>query len=63
MGVVFAIVTAIWIAFAIWLTGHRAIGAPIRRYSQVQVLMPLLFIALGLFILYKAGTATLFFKR
>lgn len=57
MGVVFGIMTAIWLNFAYWLTQHRAIGAPVRRYTRL--LMPFVFIALGVFILYRAGTVKL----
>jgi cadmium resistance protein CadD (predicted permease) len=57
MGLVFAIMTAIWLLLAFWLTRHRAIGAPIRRWARQ--LMPFVFIALGIFILCQAGTAKL----
>ena len=57
MGAVFGIMTAIWLNFAYWLTRHRAIGAPVRRYARV--LMPFVFIALGVSILYQAGTVNL----
>jgi cadmium resistance protein CadD (predicted permease) len=57
MGAVFGIMTGIWLNFAYWLTRHRAIGAPVRRYARV--LMPFVFIALGVSILYQAGTVNL----
>ncbi len=57
MGIVFGIMTAIWLTFAYWLTRHRAIGAPVRRYTRQ--LMPFVFIALGVFILYQGGTVKL----
>lgn len=57
MGVVFGIMTALWLSLAYWLTQHRTIGAPIRRYTRV--LMPFAFITLGVFILYQAGTVKL----
>lgn len=57
MGVVFAIMTAGWLSAAYWLTRHRTIGAPVRRYARL--LMPFVFIALGAFILYQAGTVKL----
>ena len=57
MGVVFGIMTALWLSLAYWLTRHRTIGAPVRRYTRV--LMPFVFIALGVFILYQAGTVQL----
>ena len=57
MGVVFGVMTAIWLYFAYWLTRHRAIGAPVRRYARL--LMPFVFIALGVSILYQARTVEL----
>jgi cadmium resistance protein CadD (predicted permease) len=57
MGAVFAVMTAGWLAFAYWLTRHRIIGAPVRRYARL--LMPFVFIALGVFILIQAGTLKL----
>jgi cadmium resistance protein CadD (predicted permease) len=60
MGVVFAIMTALWLNLAYWLTRHRMIGEPVRRYTRL--LMPFVFIALGVLILYQAGTLTLLRK-
>jgi cadmium resistance protein CadD (predicted permease) len=57
VGVVFGIMTTIWLGFAYWLTRHRAIGAPVRRYARL--LMPFVFIALGVFVLCQAGTVKL----
>jgi cadmium resistance protein CadD (predicted permease) len=57
MGVVFAVMTAVWLSLAYWLTRHRMIGAPVRRYTRV--LMPFVFVTLGVFILYQAGTIKL----
>jgi cadmium resistance protein CadD (predicted permease) len=57
MGVVFGIMTAIWLTLSYWLTRHRAIGVPVRRYTRQ--LMPFVFIALGVFTLYQAGTVNL----
>jgi cadmium resistance protein CadD (predicted permease) len=57
MGVVFAAMTALWLYLAYWLTRHRTIGVPVRRYTRL--LMPFVFIALGIFILYQAGTVKL----
>jgi cadmium resistance protein CadD (predicted permease) len=57
MGVVFGIMTAIWLYFAYWLTRHRAIRAPVQRYARL--LMPFVFIALGISILYQARTVDL----
>lgn len=57
MGVVFAVMTALWLNLAFWVTRHRTIGAPVRRYTRL--LMPFVFITLGVFILYQAGTVKL----
>lgn len=59
MGLVFAVMTALWLNLAYWLTRHRAIAAPVRRYTRL--LMPLVFITLGIFILYQAGTVRLLY--
>jgi cadmium resistance protein CadD (predicted permease) len=52
IGIVFAVVTGIWLWIAHWLTNHRTLGAPIRRYGRR--LAPFVFIGLGLLILYEA---------
>jgi cadmium resistance protein CadD (predicted permease) len=57
MGVVFAVMTALWLSLAYWLTRHRMIGAPVRRYTRL--LMPFVFVTLGVLILYQAGTMQL----
>jgi cadmium resistance protein CadD (predicted permease) len=57
MGVVFTIMTLLWLGIAHWLTLHRAIGAPIRRYGHR--VLPFVLIALGGIILYQAGTLAL----
>jgi cadmium resistance protein CadD (predicted permease) len=57
MGIVFGIMTAAWLALAYWLTRHRTIGAPVRRYTRL--LMPFVYIGLGVFILYQAGSLKL----
>jgi cadmium resistance protein CadD (predicted permease) len=57
MGVVFGIMTALWLNLAYWLTRHRTIGVPVRRCTRL--LMPFVFITLGVFILYQAGTVKL----
>ncbi len=54
---VFAVMTAVWLAVAHWLVHHRRFGAPIRRYGYLVV--PFVLIALGLFILYQAGSFAL----
>ena len=51
-GVVFGVMTALWISLAYWLTRHSAIGLTVRRYTRV--LIPFVFVALGLMIIYQA---------
>ena len=53
-GAVFAVLVGAWCLLARWLVDHPVLGAPIRRYSTRVV--PFVFIALGLLILYEAGT-------
>jgi cadmium resistance protein CadD (predicted permease) len=57
MGVVFAVMTALWLSLAYWLTRHRMIGAPVGRYTRL--LVPFVFVTLGVLILYQAGTMKL----
>lgn len=57
IGAVFAIMTAVWLGFAHWLTNHRALGAPIRRYGHL--LTPVMLVAIGVLILYESGSLAL----
>lgn len=57
IGVVFAIMTLVWLAAAYWLTSHRTLGAPIRRYGHRVI--PFVLVGLGCYILYAAGSLTL----
>lgn len=54
IGIVFVLMTALWIAAAHYLTHHPTLGAPIRRYGHR--LVPFVLIALGALILYEAGS-------
>ena len=54
IGVVFAVMTALWCAVGHWMVEHRTLGAPIRRYGHRIV--PLVLIALGVLILHDAGS-------
>jgi cadmium resistance protein CadD (predicted permease) len=49
--------TLVWLGVAHWLTHHRTIGAPIRRYGHRVV--PFVLTALGVLILYEAGSIEL----
>lgn len=56
---VFFILTAVWLLLAGYLAGHPALAGILQRY--LPVLLPLLLIALGLYILWKSGTLSLVF--
>lgn len=58
IGCIFAMLTAVWLGAAHSLVNHPKLGAPIRRHGHRIV--PFVLIALGIFILYEAGTARLF---
>ncbi len=57
IGGVFAAMTLVWLAVAFWLTSHRTLGAPIRRYGHRVV--PFVLVGLGGYILYAAGSLAL----
>jgi len=59
-GLVFAAMTATWLAAAYYLTNHPTIGAPIRRYGRRVV--PFVLVALGVLILYEAQTIQLLYR-
>lgn len=54
VGMVFAVMTAMWLFISHWLVNHRAIGEPVRRCGYRVV--PYVFVALGIFIICDAGT-------
>ena len=56
-GLVFAVMTGVWLALARGLVRHPALAAPIRRYARFAV--PLALIGIGLSVLYRAGTLRL----
>jgi len=58
IGCIFAVLTAAWLGAAHSLVNHPKFGAPIRRHGHRVV--PFVLIALGILILYEAGTARLF---
>jgi cadmium resistance protein CadD (predicted permease) len=49
---VFAAMTGLWCLLAYWLVQHRVIGERVRRYGHL--VLPLVLIALGLWILWDA---------
>jgi cadmium resistance protein CadD (predicted permease) len=57
VGVVFAIMTALWCFLGHWLVHHPALGAPLRRYGHIT--LPFILIGFGILILYEAGTLKL----
>ncbi len=52
--VIFAVMTGLWCFFAHWIVNHPTFGKPIRRYGQRVA--PLVLIAIGVSILYEAGS-------
>jgi cadmium resistance protein CadD (predicted permease) len=54
IGLVFILMTALWLLIAHWLVSHRRLGPPIRWYGYM--LMPFVLIVLGITIMLKAGT-------
>jgi cadmium resistance protein CadD (predicted permease) len=50
MVIVFAVMTALWIAIAYRLVSHPTLGAPIRRYGHSAV--PFVLMGLGVYVLY-----------
>lgn len=57
VGVVFAVMTAAWVALAHFLINHPLLGSPIRRFGNR--LAPWALIVLGGFILYDADSFSL----
>ena len=51
---IFAVMTGLWCFFAHWLVHHPTFGKPIRRYGQRVA--PLVLIAIGVSIMYDAGS-------
>jgi cadmium resistance protein CadD (predicted permease) len=54
---VFALLVTVWLLFAHWLVNHRALGAPLRRCARLGT--PLVLIAVGLSVIYRAGSLSL----
>jgi cadmium resistance protein CadD (predicted permease) len=61
VGLVFAVMTALWCLFAHWLVHHPTLGTPIRRYGDQ--IAPLVLIALGLWVMYDAGSFALLYQH
>lgn len=57
IGLVFAAMTLAWVGAASWLTHHRTLGAPIRRYGARVT--PFVLVALGAWIVYESGSLAL----
>jgi cadmium resistance protein CadD (predicted permease) len=54
IAIIFAVMTGLWCFFAHWIVHHPTFGKPIRRYGQRVA--PLVLIAIGVSILYDAGS-------
>jgi cadmium resistance protein CadD (predicted permease) len=61
VGLVFAVMTAFWCLFAHWLVNHPTLGIPIRRYGHRVA--PLVLIAIGVLVMYDAGSFALLFDH
>ena len=57
IGIVFALMIALWVWIAHGMVNHRTIGVPIRRYGYKIV--PFVLIGLGFFIMHEANTLKL----
>ena len=54
IGVVFAVMTAVWCLLAWWMVRHSLLGRELKRYGHRAI--PFVLIGLGLLILYEAGS-------
>lgn len=61
IGLVFAVLTAVWCLFAHRVVHHPTLGGPIRRYGDR--IAPLVLIAIGVLVMHEAGTFALLFHR
>ena len=61
IAVVFFVMTAFWCFAAQSMVSHPRLGGPIRRYGRR--LAPIVFIGLGILILYQAGSFGLLFRQ
>ena len=60
IAIIFAVMTGLWCFFAHWIVHHPTFGKPIRRYGQRVA--PLVLIAIGVSILYDAGSLGLLIR-
>ncbi len=58
---VFVVMTGLWCALAHWIVKHPRLGALIRRYAHL--LAPMIFIGLGIAIIYNAGSIAWLLRR
>jgi cadmium resistance protein CadD (predicted permease) len=58
--VIFAVMTGLWCLFAHWIVHHPTFGNPIRRYGHRVA--PLVLIAIGVSIMYDAGSLGLLLR-
>jgi cadmium resistance protein CadD (predicted permease) len=61
IGLVFAIMTALWCFVARAIVKHPTLGAPLRRYGHR--ITPVVLICLGLLVLYQAGSCGLLLRH
>lgn len=53
-GIVFVLMTWLWLVGARWLVGHPSLGTPIRRHGRR--IAPFVLIGIGVLILHEAGS-------
>jgi cadmium resistance protein CadD (predicted permease) len=61
IGLVFAVMTALWCSLAHWMVNHPKLGVPIRHYGHRVA--PVALIGLGILILYQAGSFQLLLRH
>ncbi|WP_263356595.1 cadmium resistance transporter [Acidicapsa ligni] len=61
IGLIFMVMTALWCFVAHWMVNHPTLGSPIRRYGHRVA--PVVLIALGVLILYQAGSLGLLLRH
>ena len=57
--IVFAVMVLLWCLIAQYLAQHRLLATSLNRYAHI--IMPLVLLALGIFILYKSRSLSLLF--
>ena len=61
IALIFAVMTALWCFLAHAMVNHPKLGSPIRRYGHRMA--PVVLVALGVLILYQAGSFGMLFRH